>query len=66
MSVEGAFIGEPNPFEPGREYRYLMRYSTTPRSWTRPTSKDPLRSTLLEPYQVNVLWSPPGSLKKEP
>jgi hypothetical protein len=65
-SFEGAFIGEPQPFEPGRKYRYLLRYSTTPRPWTRPSSKDPLRSTLLELYQVNVLWSPPRPPKKEP
>jgi hypothetical protein len=65
VTFEGAFIGEPRPFEPGGRYRYLLRYSTTPRPWTRPSSKDPLRSTLLELYQVNVLWSPSGSPKKE-
>jgi hypothetical protein len=65
-SFEGSFMGEPLPFEPGTKYRLLLRYSTTPRPWVRPTSKNPLRSTLLELYQVNVLWSPPGSPKKEP
>ena len=63
--LEGAFIGEPLPFKPGGRYRFLLRYSLTPRPWP-PLSKDPLRSTLLELYQVNVLWSPPGSPKKKP
>jgi hypothetical protein len=66
VTSEGAFIDEPHPFEPGRKYRYLLRYSTTPSPWTRPSSKDPLRSILLELHQVDVLWSPPGASRKEP
>ena len=61
LVFEGAFIGEPYPFDPGKKYRYILRYSTTPRPWIRTSFKDPPYSTLLELYQADVLWSPPGA-----